>query len=56
MNDAQKNYSTTEKELLVVMFAIEKFRPYLILSKIIVYNDHSALKYLLAKKMLNLGY
>ncbi|XP_052185205.1 uncharacterized protein LOC127796840 [Diospyros lotus] len=50
MNDAQKNYSTTEKELLAVMFAIEKFRPYLILSKVIVYTDHFALKYLLAKK------
>ena len=50
MNDAQKNYSTTEKELLAVMFAIEKFRPYLILSKVIVYTDHSTLKYLHAKK------
>ncbi|GKV13738.1 hypothetical protein SLEP1_g24722 [Rubroshorea leprosula] len=50
MNDAQKNYTTTEKELLAVVFAFEKFRPYLILSKVIVHIDHSALKYLLAKK------
>ncbi|GKU88763.1 hypothetical protein SLEP1_g2989 [Rubroshorea leprosula] len=50
MNDAQKNYTTIEKELLAVMFAFEKFRPYLILSKVIVHIDHSALKYLLAKK------
>ncbi|KAJ9553349.1 hypothetical protein OSB04_017394 [Centaurea solstitialis] len=48
-NDAQENYTTTEKELLVVVFAIEKFRSYLVLSKIIVYTDHLALKYLFAK-------
>ncbi|KAJ9556957.1 hypothetical protein OSB04_011571 [Centaurea solstitialis] len=49
LNDAQENYTTTEKELLAVVFAIEKFRSYLVLSKIIVYTDHSALKYLFAK-------
>ncbi|KAJ9544063.1 hypothetical protein OSB04_023770 [Centaurea solstitialis] len=49
LNDAQENYTTTEKQLLAVVFAIEKFRSYLVLSKIIVYTDHSALKYLFAK-------
>nr|GEW90314.1 reverse transcriptase domain-containing protein [Tanacetum cinerariifolium] len=39
-----------EKELLAVVYAFEKVRPYLVLSKTIVYTDHSALKYLLAKK------
>ena len=29
LNEAQKNYTTTEKELLVVMFALDKFRAYL---------------------------
>ncbi|XP_031120931.1 uncharacterized protein LOC116024170 [Ipomoea triloba] len=47
---AQVNYTTTEKELLAVVFALEKFRSYLIGSKVIVYSDHSALKFLLAKK------
>ena len=44
------NYSTTEKELLVVVFALEKFRSYLIGSKIIVYTDHSVLRYFFSKK------
>ncbi|GKD39237.1 reverse transcriptase domain-containing protein [Tanacetum coccineum] len=50
MTDAQAHYPTTEKELLAVVYAFEKFRPYLVLSKTIVYTDHSALKYLLAKQ------
>ena len=47
--DAQLNYTTTE-ELLAVVFALEKFWPYILGSKIIVYPDHAALKYLLSKK------
>ncbi|GKB50981.1 reverse transcriptase domain-containing protein [Tanacetum coccineum] len=50
MTEAQTHYTTTEKELLAVVYAFEKFRPYLVLSKTIVYTDHSALKYLLAKQ------
>ncbi|GJY48116.1 reverse transcriptase domain-containing protein [Tanacetum coccineum] len=50
MTDAQAHYTTTEKELLAVVYAFEKFRPYLVLSKTIVYTNHSALKYLLAKQ------
>lgn len=50
LNDAQLNYSTTEKELLAVIFALEKFRSYLIGAKIVVYSDHAALRYLLTKK------
>ncbi|GJX45768.1 reverse transcriptase domain-containing protein [Tanacetum coccineum] len=49
MTEAQAHYTTTVKELLAVVYAFEKFRPYLVLSKSIVYTDHSALKYLLAK-------
>ncbi|XP_075475706.1 uncharacterized protein LOC142509906 [Primulina tabacum] len=47
---AQLNYATTEKELFAVVFALDKFHSYLVLSEVIVYTDHSALKYLLAKK------
>ncbi|GJV87183.1 reverse transcriptase domain-containing protein [Tanacetum coccineum] len=50
LTNAQAHYTTTEKELLAVVYAFEKFRPYLVLSKTIVYTDHSALKYLLAKQ------
>jgi hypothetical protein len=46
----QLNYARTEKELLAVVFAIEKFRSYLVGTKVIVYTDHVALKYLLTKK------
>ena len=44
------NYATTEKELLTVVFVINKFHSYLTGSKVIVFTDHAALKYLLAKK------
>ena len=50
LNDAQLNYTTTEKEFLAVVFALEKFRPYLLGSKTIIFTDHSALRYLMMKK------
>ncbi|KAJ9691493.1 hypothetical protein PVL29_013620 [Vitis rotundifolia] len=50
LNEAQRNYTTTEKELLAVVFALDKFRAYLVGSFIIVFIDHSALKYLLTKQ------
>ncbi|GJS48117.1 reverse transcriptase domain-containing protein [Tanacetum coccineum] len=50
MTEAQIHYTTTEKEMLAVVYAFEKFWPYLILSKSIVYTDHSALKYLMNKQ------
>ncbi|RVW35246.1 Retrovirus-related Pol polyprotein from transposon 17.6 [Vitis vinifera] len=50
LNEAQKNYTTTEKELLAVVFALDKFRNYLLGTSIVIFTDHSALKYLLNKK------
>nr|GEY53198.1 hypothetical protein [Tanacetum cinerariifolium] len=50
MIEAQIHYTTIEKEMLAIVYAFEKFRPYLVFSKSIIYIDHSALKYLLNKQ------
>ena len=49
-NYTTTNYTTTEKEMLAIVFAVDKFRAYLIGSKVTIYSDHSAIKYLMAKK------
>jgi len=49
LNDAQINYATTYKELLAIVYAHEKFRSYSVGSKIVIYTDHAAIKYLLRK-------
>ena len=50
LNEAQRNYTTTKKELLAVVYALEKFQAYLVRSDIIIFIDHSTLKYLLTKQ------
>ncbi|GJW53729.1 reverse transcriptase domain-containing protein [Tanacetum coccineum] len=50
INEAQEHYTTTEKELLAVVYAFYKFQSYLIMSKTVVYTDHFALKYLFSKQ------
>lgn len=50
MNDAQVNYTVIEKELLAIVFAMEKFWPYLMGTKVTVHIDHAALRYLMSKK------
>lgn len=50
LNHAHMNYATTEKELVEVVYALEKFRSYLLRSKVIVYTNHVALKSLFAKQ------
>ena len=50
LNEAQRNYTTTEKELLAVVYALDKFHAYLVGLDIIIFVDHSVLKYLLTKK------
>ena len=49
-NEAQENYSTTDKEMLAMVFACEKFRPYILGSHVIIHTDHAAIRYLMAKK------
>jgi len=49
LTDTQMNYSTTEKELLAVVFALDKFCSYLLCTKVIVFTNHAVLKHLLAK-------
>ena len=50
LNSAQSNYTTTEKEFLVVVFALEKFRSYIVGSPVTIFTDHAVLKYLLSKQ------
>jgi hypothetical protein len=50
LNDAQIKYTTTEKELLAIVYAFDKFRPYLVGNKCTVYTDHAAIKHLMNKK------
>ena len=49
-NEAQENYSTTEKEMLAMVFTCEKLRPYTLGSHVIIHTDHAAIRYIMAKK------
>ena len=49
-NKVQENYSTTEKEMLAMVFACEKFRPYILGSHVIIHTDHAIIRYLMANK------
>ena len=50
LNEAQRNYTTIEKKLLTLVYALDKFHAYLVGSDIVIFTDHSALKYLLTKQ------
>ncbi|XP_043818250.1 uncharacterized protein LOC122725277 [Manihot esculenta] len=50
LDAAHCNYSTTEKKLMAIVFALEKFQSYLLGTKVIVYSDHAELRYLVKKK------
>ncbi|GKF10762.1 reverse transcriptase domain-containing protein [Tanacetum coccineum] len=50
LNFAQQKYTVTEKELMAVVFAFDKFRSYLILSETIVHTNHLALRHLFNKQ------
>lgn len=53
LNDAQFDHTTIEKELFGVVYAVEKFWSYLVASKVIVFTDHAANKYLMTKRLPN---
>ena len=48
-NEAQENYSTIKKEMLTMVFACEKFRPYILGSHVVIHTNHAAIKYLMEK-------
>ncbi len=50
LDNAQRNYGTTENTFLAVVFACDKFRPYIVDSKVTIQNDHASIKYLMEKK------
>ena len=50
LDSSQENYTTTEKESLAVVFALEKFRSYIVGSSVTIFIDHAVLKYLLFKQ------
>ena len=53
IDSAQKNYATTEKEFLAVVFACDKFRQYIVDPKVIIHTYHDAIKYLCRRRMPN---
>ena len=50
LDSAQENYTTTKKEFLAIVFALEKFMSYIVGSPVTIFTDHAALKYLLSKQ------
>ncbi|XP_031111976.1 uncharacterized protein LOC116015950 [Ipomoea triloba] len=45
----QQTYTTTEKELFAIVFALDKFRSYLLMSKVVIHTDHAAIRFLMSK-------
>ena len=50
LNDDQEHYITTEKEMLSLVYSCDKFRPYILGSKVTLFTDHAAIRYLMTKK------
>ena len=47
LDNAPRNYATTEKEFLAVVFACDKFRSYIVDSRVTVHTNHATIKYLM---------
>jgi hypothetical protein len=52
LSTAEINYTTTEREGLAMVYALQKFRHYLLGGHFKMFTDHSALKYLVNKPVL----
>ncbi|XP_038904190.1 uncharacterized protein LOC120090536 [Benincasa hispida] len=50
LKECKEHYTTTEKEMLAVVFAIEKFIAYLVSTLATIYTDHFAIKFMMGKK------
>lgn len=49
LTPTQENYTSTEKELLAIVYIFDKFYHYLVISKVMMYTDLAALQYLLTR-------
>ena len=49
LNSAEKNYTTTEREVLGMIYAVKKFWHYLLANQFVFFVDHQALLYLVNK-------
>jgi hypothetical protein len=49
MNNVKKNYTTTKKEALTMIYVVKKFKHYLLANSFIFFVDHQALQYLVNK-------
>jgi hypothetical protein len=52
LSDSEQNYNTTEREVLAMVYALQKFRHCLLVKHFKMFIDHSALKYLVNKLVL----
>ena len=50
LDNARRNYATTKKEFLAIVFACDKFRSYIVDSKVIFHTNHASIKYLMENK------
>ena len=51
LNKAERNYSTTEREALGMVFSLQKYRHYLLANPFTFYTNHQALKYFVSKPL-----
>ena len=50
VDSAQRNYATTQRQFLAFVFACDRFRPYIVDSKVTIHTDHATIKYHMENK------